>query len=220
MKELRLKLASLQANLKAGKNCYNQFGGYKYRSAEGILEAVKPLMVGQGLYITLTDEVKEVGGRVYVVATATLSDTEGNSISTSAMAREDESIKGMCGGQVTGACSSYARKYALCGLFAVDGSDCLDKVNDTPKVTDTPKVNDNNASLDANGNNHADGKLLDERIIREVIWEVNQCDTVGKLLVLFKQLRWWTEDARIKEAFTKRRQEIEASQVDDGDKPF
>lgn len=209
-----MKLASLQANLKAGKNCYNQFGGYKYRSAEGILEAVKPLL--DGLYITLTDEVREVGGRVYVVATATLSDTEGNSISTSAWAREDESIKGMCGGQVTGACSSYARKYALCGLFAVDGSDDLDKVNDTPKVTDTPKVNDN-ASADANGNNHADGK---QEKIENIIREVNQCDTKGKLLLLFNRLKGWTNDAQVKQAFTKRRQEIEASQVDDGDKPF
>lgn len=214
MKELRMKLASLQANLKAGKNCYNQFGGYKYRSAEGILEAVKPLL--DGLYITLTDEVKEVGGRVYVVATATLSDTEGNSIATSAWAREDENIKGMCGGQVTGACSSYARKYALCGLFAVDGSDDLDKVNDTPKVDDTPKVNDN-ASADAVGDNHADGK---QGKIDNIIREVNQCDTKGKLLVLFNRLKGWTNDAQVKQAFTKRRQEIEASQVDDGDKPF
>lgn len=215
MKELRMKLASLQANLKAGKNCYNQFGGYKYRSAEGILEAVKPLL--DGLYITLTDEVREVGGRVYVVATATLSDTEGNSIATSAWAREDENIKGMCGGQVTGACSSYARKYALCGLFAVDGSDDLDKVNDTPKVTDTPKVNDNNASLDADGNNHADGK---QGKIENIIREVNECDTKGKLLLLFNRLKGWTNEPRIKEAFTNRKLEIEASQVDDGDKPF
>lgn len=214
MKELRLKLAGLQANLKAGKNSYNHFGGYKYRSAEGILEAVKPLL--DGLYITLTDEVREVGGRVYVVATATLSDTEGNSISTSAWAREDENIKGMCGGQVTGACSSYARKYALCGLFAVDGSDCLDKVNDTPKVDDIPKVNDN-ASLDADGNNHADGK---QGKIESIIREVNECDTKGKLLLLFNRLKGWTNDAQVKQAFTKRRQEIEASQVDDGDKPF
>ena len=210
-----MKLASLQANLKAGKNCYNQIGGYKYRSAEGILEAVKPLL--DGLYITLTDEVREVGGRVYVVATATLSDTEGNSISTSAWAREDENIKGMCGGQVTGACSSYARKYALCGLFAVDGSDDLDKVNDTPKVDDTPKVNDNNASLDADGNNHADGK---QGKIDSIIREVNECDTVGKMLVLFKRLKGWVNEPQVMQAFTKRRQEIEASQVDDGDKPF
>lgn len=216
MKELRLKLADLQANLKAGKNSYNQFGGYKYRSAEGILEAVKPLMVGKGLFITLTDDVKEVGGRVYVVATATIGDIEGNSISTSAMAREDESIKGMCGGQVTGACSSYARKYALCGLFAIDGSDDLDKVNDSPKVTDTPKVDDV-ASADAIGDNHAGGK---QEKIDNIIREVNECDTKGKLLVLFNRLKGWTNDAQVKQAFTKRRQEIEASQVDDGDKPF
>ena len=216
MKELRLKLVELQANLKAGKNSYNQFGGYKYRSAEGILEAVKPLMVGKGLFLTLTDDVKEVGGRVYVVATATIGDIEGNSISTSAMAREDESIKGMCGGQVTGACSSYARKYALCGLFAIDGSDDLDKVNDTPKTDNTPKVDDC-ASADAIGDNHAGGK---QEKIDNIIREVNECDTKGKLLVLFNRLKGWTNDAQVKQAFTKRRQEIEASQVDDGDKPF
>lgn len=216
MKELRLKLADLQANLKAGKNSYNQFGGYKYRSAEGILEAVKPLMVGKGLFITLTDEVKEVGGRVYVVATATIWDIEGNSISTSSWAREDENIKGMCGGQVTGACSSYARKYALCGLFAIDGSDDLDKVNDSPKTDNTSKV-DNVASADAIGDDHAVSK---QEKIDNIIADVNACDTVGKLLLLFKRLKGWTNDAQIKEAFTKRRQEIEASQAGDGDELF
>lgn len=216
MKELRLKLVELQANLKAGKNSYNQFGGYKYRSAEGILEAVKPLMVGKGLFITLTDEVKEVGGRVYVVATATIGDIEGNSISTSAMAREDENIKGMCGGQVTGACSSYARKYALCGLFAIDGSDDLDKVNDSPKTDNTSKVDDV-ASADAIGDDHAVSK---QEKIDNIIRDVNACDTVGKLLLLFKRLKGWTNDAQIKEAFTKRRQEIEASQAGDGDELF
>lgn len=115
------KLMEIQTKIKAPKNLYNSFGKYKYRNAEGICEAVKPYLAETKCMLTLSDEIIEVGGRVYVKATATLRDTETlESISVSAMAREAEEKKGMDESQITGTASSYARKYALNGLFLLD----------------------------------------------------------------------------------------------------
>lgn len=115
------KLAAVQSEMKAPKNLYNSFGKYSYRNAEGICEAFKPYGKKYGLSLVLSDEVMEIGGRVYVMATATLYDTESSdSIGVSAFAREAETKKGMDDAQVTGATSSYARKYALNGLFLLD----------------------------------------------------------------------------------------------------
>lgn len=115
------RLRGVQMALKAPKDRYNSFGKYKYRSCEGILEAVKPLLDREGLTLTLTDEIVPVGARYYVKATATVSSGD-KSVMTWAYAREDESKKGMDGSQVTGTASSYARKYALNGLFLIDDS--------------------------------------------------------------------------------------------------
>lgn len=128
------KLSEIQTKLKAPKGQYNSFGKYKYRSCEDILEAVKPLLGEQKLHIIISDEIVSVGNRFYVKATATISDGE-NSISTSAYAREEESKKGMDGSQVTGAASSYARKYALNGLLAIDDTKDSDTTNKGDKVT-------------------------------------------------------------------------------------
>ena len=115
------KLQKIQSELKAPKNLLNKFGGYKYRNAEGILEALKPYEERYGVATVLTDEIEEVGGRVYVVAIATIYDCESEqTISVSARAREAEVKKGMDEAQITGATSSYARKYALNGLFLLD----------------------------------------------------------------------------------------------------
>lgn len=122
------KLLNIQRELKVPKNQFNSFGKYKYRSCEDIIEAVKPLCHAQGLILTLSDEVVEVGGRNYVKASATLIDKEG-SISITAYAREEETKKGMDVSQITGAASSYARKYALNGLFAIDDAQDSDSTN-------------------------------------------------------------------------------------------
>ena len=115
------KLIALQGELKAPKGNYNSFGKYKYRSCEDILEAVKPLLKKYGLALILTDDVTECGGRIYIKATATLTDTEGGTrIGNTAFARESAEKKGMDDSQVTGTASSYARKYALNGLFLID----------------------------------------------------------------------------------------------------
>lgn len=115
--ELHKKLWTIQQTLNAPKNQHNNFGGYNYRSAEDILEAVKPLL--QDITLTVSDEIVLIGNRYYVKATATLSDVE-DEFSVTAYAREEESKKGMDASQLTGATSSYARKYALNGLFCID----------------------------------------------------------------------------------------------------
>ena len=117
--KLTKALGEVQYNLKAPKGQVNSFGHYNYRSCEDILEAVKPLLHEAGLTLTLSDDVIAVGSRVYVKATATVSDGS-ESISNTAFAREAESKKGMDDSQVTGTASSYARKYALNGLFCID----------------------------------------------------------------------------------------------------
>lgn len=123
-------LAAIQSKLVATKNQENKFGGYKYRSAESILAAVKPLLAENGATVVICDDIVLIGDRYYIKATATLVDAEGNTISSSAFAREPLARKGMDEAQCTGSSSSYARKYALCGLFAIDDSrDDPDRVN-------------------------------------------------------------------------------------------
>ena len=112
-------LKNIQQELKAPKGQYNNFGKYKYRSAEDILEAVKPLLGKYGAQLTLTDDIIEVGGRIYVKATARLTDGK-EEAATTAFAREPAEKKGMDESQITGTASSYARKYALNGLFLID----------------------------------------------------------------------------------------------------
>lgn len=113
-------LSHIQVELKAPKNLYNSFGKYKYRNAESILEAAKPLCAKHGCTLTVSDEVILIGSRYYIKATATVQDKDGNAASATALAREDETKKGMDGAQITGTASSYARKYALNGLFCID----------------------------------------------------------------------------------------------------
>ena len=124
------KLMTVQTKLRAPKGQYNQFGHYSYRSCEDILEALKPLLAEVGAIVNVSDEVKLIGNRFYVEATAMFLDCEtGDSIIAKAYAREDESKKGMDLAQVTGSVSSYARKYALNGLFAIDDNKDSDATN-------------------------------------------------------------------------------------------
>lgn len=134
------KLVAVQAALKAPKGQFNKFGGYKYRSCEDILEAVKPLLLEQGLQLTITDEPVEVGGRIYIKATATVTDGS-ETAAVSGYAREAETKKGMDESQITGTASSYARKYALNGLFLIDDTKDADATNEhqKPKAAPRPK---------------------------------------------------------------------------------
>ena len=130
MSDLTNKLAMIQQKLKAPKSQVNTFATYKYRSCEDILEAVKPLL--NDLVLTISDDIVEVGGRVYVKATASLSSGSGV-ISTTAFARESLSKKGMDDSQITGSASSYDRKYALNGLFCIDDTKDADATNQHDK---------------------------------------------------------------------------------------
>lgn len=120
-KPIYASLMAVQAELKAPKGQHNSFGKYDYRSAEDIIEAVKPLLKDNGLFLNMSDEVVLVGDRYYIKATVKVVDVvTGESVQTSALAREAAQKKGMDESQVTGTASSYARKYALNGLFAID----------------------------------------------------------------------------------------------------
>lgn len=133
-KDIYTKLLNIQTKLKAPKGQYNSFGKYSYRSCEDILEALKPLLKEENAIVMLRDEVKQIGERFYVAATADFIDVDkGDVLSTTAFAREEEDKKGMDGSQVTGASSSYARKYALNGLFAIDDSQDSDITNRIPE---------------------------------------------------------------------------------------
>lgn len=123
------ELINIISELKAPKGQYNSFGKYKYRSCEDILEAVKPLLAKHNVLLTITDDIVLIGDRFYVKATATVTNLEGASVSASALAREEDTKKGMDGSQVTGASSSYARKYALNGLFCIDDTKDADATN-------------------------------------------------------------------------------------------
>lgn len=130
------KLGIIQSKLKAPKGQYNSFGKYKYRSCEDILEAVKPILAETRTVLSVTDQMEVVGDRIYVRAEAHLNDCEdAGEITTVAYAREEESKKGMDSSQVTGAASSYARKYALNGLFCIDDNKDSDSTNTGDKTT-------------------------------------------------------------------------------------
>ena len=133
------KLLKIQAELKAPKNQYNKFGEFYYRSCEDILSAAKPLCIREGILLYVTDDVKMIGDRYYVKATASVTDGE-NTIFAEAYARETESRPKMDAAQITGSASSYARKYALNGLFCLDDTKDADAMDNTEKPKAAPKA--------------------------------------------------------------------------------
>ena len=136
------RLIEIQNELKAPKNQRNNFGGYNYRSCEDILEAVKPLLKKHGLALVIKDDLIAIDGRFYIKAIAQLFDETGKEVTfTTALAREEENKKGMDASQLTGSTSSYARKYALNGLFAIDDNKDADATNTHDKAQkDTVKT--------------------------------------------------------------------------------
>ncbi|HHN8340787.1 ERF family protein [Morganella morganii] len=189
-KEFFQKIADIQQKLKAPKNLNNSFGNYSYRSCEGILEAVKPLL--DGLVLSITDDVVAVGDRIYIKSTATLSDGE-NTHSVSAMAREPASKKGMDDAQVTGATSSYARKYCLNGLFAIDDS----------------------KDADTNEHRQQESNFNPETILHEFTENAGNAKSVKSLQGEFKKawglLSGTQQQAKAKEVYDIRKSELEAA---------
>jgi hypothetical protein len=155
MKQLIEKLVAIQSELKAPKGQTNKFGGYKYRSCEDILEALKPHLKDQGLFLSITDELVAQGNRYYIKASAIITDGV-DRWSVDGWAREEEVKKGMDSSQITGASSSYARKYALNGLFGIDDTKDSDATNDGD-IPQMPMVNLQTAIYDIGLANSLDG---------------------------------------------------------------
>ena len=177
------KLLAIQSELKAPKSQYNSFGKYNYRNCEDILEAVKPLLLKHDCTLTISDEIIEIGGRVYVKAIALLNTSDGN-YATTAYAREASDKKGMDDSQITGATSSYARKYALNGLFLIDDN----KDADNSDNRDKPK----------------DDKPKEERNVFKMI---EACKSEQELVKLWKSLSD-VEKEIYKDTFTEYRNKI------------
>lgn len=179
-------LAYIQSQVKAPKGQYNSFGKYKYRSAEDILEAVKIVINPLGYWLIIEDQVVQVADRIYIKATVIL--TNGNNVyCAEAYAREEEQKKGMDASQITGTASSYARKYALSGLFALDDTKDSDATN-----THGAKGNDDK-----------------EHIIEEWKQEINNCKTVEELGKLYKtNQQAFDADPTLKKLLTIRKQQL------------
>lgn len=182
------ELINIQSKLKAPKSQYNSFGKYSYRSAEDILEAVKPLVHAENCTLTLTDDIVCAGNRIYVKATCRLVNSQGEVIETSAYAREDETKKGMDGSQITGSSSSYARKYALNGMFCIDDTkdaDTRSPEQNTSKPTPTPKT--------------ASGKSDEFYMARQEIDNAKSIDELSRIYNTYKNLH---TDADFMESLT------------------
>jgi hypothetical protein len=187
MKELN----TIQSKLTAPKEQFNKFGNYKYRSCEDILKAVKPLLAETKCTLTLQDEVLLIGNRYYIKATATLTNSAGESVATTALAREDENKKGMDGSQISGASSSYARKYALNGLFAIDDTKDADATNTHGKD-------------DANADELTPHEII-ENEIKPALAQANTREDVVKLYEQYKKLE---NEPGYKTAFSARRKAL------------
>ena len=160
------ELLQIQSELKAPKGQFNDYGKYKYRSCEDILEAVKPILKKNNCTLLLTDSLVYVGERYYIKATATLVNAEGKSVSTEAYAREEETKKGMDASQITGASSSYARKYALNGLLCIDDN----------KDSDTTNTGDNAPAAPAKASKE------DNAEVEKAIAEINAAKSKDELI--------------------------------------
>lgn len=155
-KNIYQRLHAIQKELKAPKGQENKFGGYRYRSCEDILEAIKPLLQ-DGETVILTDEIILVGDRYYVKAKASFNDPEGKSVIVEGLARESLDKKGMDSAQITGAASSYARKYSLNGLFLIDDTKDADATNDHKEEPKRRSM----APMDKSGNKAVDKAVMD-----------------------------------------------------------
>lgn len=171
------KIQDIQTKLKAPKNLYNTFGKYNYRNAEGILEAVKPFLEKHGLVLTISDEIVNENERYYVMATARITDGD-KSLYTTAYAREALTKKGMDDSQITGTASSYARKYALNGLFLLDDT----KDADTDEYYNTEK-SAGKEKLKINENQLIELKKLCKEANRDESYIANSmgCKTLSEL---------------------------------------
>ena len=199
-------LINIQKELKAPKSQYNSFGKYNYRNAEDILEAVKPLLAKYKATMYISDEIVEVGGRIYVKATVRFQDNGTNSVSVSAYAREPETLKGMSDSQVTGTASSYARKYALNALFLIDDTkDC-----DTNELREESKARDDyqkKTEQNKTEQKKPASKFSNEQLEQMKKWAIGEVFTSDELADVKKKLcgaNWETVFAETQEEYQRR----------------
>ena len=190
-KDLKVsELVYIQSNLKAPKNQRNNFGGYNYRSCEDIMEAVKPLLKDVNCTLTVSDDIVQVGDRIYVKATAKLKTPSGEIYENTAFAREAQSKKGMDDSQVTGATSSYARKYALNGLFCIDDTKDADALNASKEFTQQPT---------------AQPKVMFDAQIQG---EISACKDTNTLLAIWNKYPSLQQNAQFSGAITARKDQV------------
>ena len=192
------ELIAIQSELKAPKSQFNKFGGYMYRKAEDILEAVKPLLNKQKCTLTITDDIVMVGNRIYVKATATIKNEKGEFETTTGWAREEETKKGMDGSQITGASSSYARKYALNGLFAIDDNADSDTTNNGKQQAAQQQTQTHQpVSLQLNPNN-----------LNEGLGFLNKCVTKDQLLWTVQHYQPLCSNTQFMQAVSAKKKEL------------
>ena len=179
------KLMIIQQKLKAPKVQENRFGGYKYRSCEDILEAVKPLLSETKTALTISDMIEDVNGRYYIMATAKLTNCEepGETIINTAYAREADTKKGMDDSQITGSASSYARKYALNGLFCIDDTRDADAWNTGNGTPETPKKKEPKASAPKDSGT---AETATKNYLKKMIVKYAYRDLGGQILKSYK----------------------------------
>ncbi|EBI7488733.1 ERF family protein [Salmonella enterica subsp. enterica serovar Carrau] len=196
------KLINIQSSLNAPKNQYNSFGKYHYRSCEDIMAALKPLLKQEGVLQYITDEVVLIGNRFYVKSTVTLTDGE-SSISNAAFAREEETKKGADGSQITGSASSYARKYALNGMYNIDDS----------KDADTDEHKQQQNAAPAKQTKSSPSSHAPEQVLKAFTEAAMQKNTVEELKQAFakawKMLEGTPEQHKAQDVYNIKRDELE-----------
>lgn len=195
------ELITIQSTLKAPKSQFNAFGNYKYRKVEDILEAVKPIMSNLGCTLVMTDDIEMVGNRIYVKATATLKNSKGEIEITTGYAREEETKKGMDGSQITGAASSYARKYALNGLFAIDDNADSDTINTGNQQSQQKVKSSNHAPVASDPQYHPND-------INEAIQIVSRCVNKDNLVWVMQTYQPLMSNAQFMQALSVKRKEL------------
>ena len=191
MKTFIEKLKKIQSELNAPKDAFNTFGKYHYRSAESILKAIKPLLAETGLVLTVSDDIIAVSDRIYVKATAKITDGE-HTVETSALAREPLIKKGMDDSQITGAASSYARKYALCGLLAIDDN----------KDADALPADDKRSQ----------SKPLDLKAYQEAVEQAETFDDLKKYFAAAYKKASEEQKAKVKDIYENRKADFQNNQ--------
>lgn len=201
-KSLNERLISIQSELKAPKDKFNTFGGYTYRSAEGIMEAVKPLLAKYGVSLVVSDEINLIGNRFYVKATAMLS-SDGEHISVSAFAREADTKKGVDDAQLTGATSSYARKYALNGLFCIDDNKDADTEEYHNQQQNAPKP-----QARQQPNPQPQAQAVDNETLQIALSEVRAAQSRQSLEEIFPRYAMLQQDNTFRNEYRKRMNEL------------